>query len=169
MRRLLRVLKTTSVTLERAAIYLAASGLLLMAACILVQIVARYIFSEPPAWTEELARHAMIWSGFAGATAAYSRRTDPVLVNAASLKHEWMRRIAQFIEIGAVFLFCTTVLAGTPVFMALHGEMLTETLEAPTQLVIAIIPISMAVILFHAFVRLLTVLTLGAGDKGRVI
>ncbi len=156
MKRLLSALTALSLFLERAAIFVATSSLLLMTICILIQIVARYILSEPPAWTEELARHAMIWSGFSGATAAYSKRADPVLINNENLGSAWLRRTAKFIEIVAVFVFCTAVLCGVPAFMALHHDMLTESLEAPTQIVIAIIPISMGVILFHAFVRLLS-------------
>lgn len=39
-------------------------GLLLAVMVFLVvyQVIARYIFSSPPAWTEELARYFMIWS-----------------------------------------------------------------------------------------------------------
>ena len=33
---------------------------------IAIQVVARYVFSEPPGWTEEGARYAMVWSGLLG-------------------------------------------------------------------------------------------------------
>ncbi|MEZ5897761.1 MAG: TRAP transporter small permease subunit [Parvularculaceae bacterium] len=158
MNALLRTLNRLSSFLERGATIFASSSLILMTVCVLIQIVARYIFSEPPAWTEELARHAMIWSGFSGATAAYSRRADPVLVNYANFKRAWMRQCAQFIEIIAVFLFSGAVLLAAPAFMTLHRDMLTETLQAPLQIVIAIIPLSMAVLAFHAAVRLLTLI-----------
>ncbi len=164
MMSLLRAAAAISALLERLAVIVASSGIVLMTVCILVQIIARYIFAEPPAWTEELARHAMIWSGFSGATAAFSRRKDPVLINNATLAREWMRRGAQFVEIGAVFTFSIAVLINAPAFMALHQEMYTETLETPTQIVVAIIPVSMAVILFHAAVRLLGLLMPTSGE-----
>ena len=53
MKRLLSALTALSLFLERAAIFVATSSLLLMTICILIQIVARYILSEPPAWTED--------------------------------------------------------------------------------------------------------------------
>jgi TRAP-type C4-dicarboxylate transport system permease small subunit len=162
--RFVAILALVSKSLERIALIIACSGLVLMTISILIQILARYIFSEPLAWTEELARHAMIWSGFSGATVAYYRRADPVLFNAASIKRAWMRRSAQFIEVGAVITFCTAVLAASPAFMALHRTMFTETLQAPTQIVVAIIPLSMGVILYHAFVRLMTLLFAKAAD-----
>lgn len=40
-------------------------GALLLAVMIILvvyQVITRYIFSSPPAWTEELARYFMIWS-----------------------------------------------------------------------------------------------------------
>ena len=42
--------------------------LLLMLGAVALQVVARYVFFSPPAWTEELARYAMVWAGFLGAT-----------------------------------------------------------------------------------------------------
>ncbi len=159
---LLRIATAASKMLERAALIVSSSGLALMATCILIQIVARYIFAEPPAWTEELARHAMIWSGFAGATVAFSRRADPVLFQNASLPQGWMRRTAQYIEITAVSIFCIAILACTPDFMALHRDLSTETLELPSQLIVAIIPLSMLTILFHAAVRLIALI---CGEK----
>lgn len=126
-----------------------------MIICIGAQIVARYIFSEPPAWTEELARYAMIWSGLTGATVAYSRREDPVLVKLASLPSQWMRVAAQYVEVVAVTVFCGTILWASPLFLTLHSQRLSESLEIPSVLVVSIIPISVTVILYHAFVRLL--------------
>ncbi|WP_134702806.1 TRAP transporter small permease [Ammoniphilus sp. YIM 78166] len=35
------------------------------------QVVARYLFSAPPSWSEELARYLMIWLTFLGAAIAF--------------------------------------------------------------------------------------------------
>ena len=111
MKSALAQIVSVSKGLEKAALAISCTGMVVMTGCILIQIVARYILSDPPAWTEELARHAMIWSGFMGASVAYARRADPVLLKIQSLKRAWMRRTAEYLEIGAVSLFCSAVIA----------------------------------------------------------
>ena len=32
-----------------------------LSVAVFVQVVARYIFNQPPAWTEELARYCQVW------------------------------------------------------------------------------------------------------------
>lgn len=132
-----------------------------MIACVGAQIIARYVFSEPPAWTEELARYAMIWSGMAGATVAYSRREDPVLIKAERLPSGWLQTLAQYIDIFTVTIFCTAILLATPQFLFLHSQRITDSLEIPSILVVSIIPATVAIILFHAFVRLMILIFSG--------
>ena len=110
-RRLTGQLQRISDFLERTARRLAAGLVGVMLVCILVQIVARYLISEPPHWTEELARHAMIWAGFLGATVACRRRLDPVLVNHATIRNPALRRFARWLELGAVYVFGVPILA----------------------------------------------------------
>lgn len=149
----LRLVHRLSDALARGALGLACAGLALMVVCILVQVVSRYLLSEPLAWTEELARYAMIWSGLAGATVAYRRGLDPVLLRTASLPRDWMREAARWIELAAVSLFAVTVLAATPQFLALHAQRVTETLQLPSVAVVLALPVSLAVILIHAMAR----------------
>ena len=153
MRLFARLVRSVSAALERGALWLACGGLGLMVLCILVQIVSRYLVSEPLAWTEELARYAMIWSGLAGATVAYRRGLDPVLLKTASMPKAWMRRAARWIELVAVSLFALTVLIATPAFLGLHAQRVTETLQAPSLLVVLALPAALAVILIHALAR----------------
>ena len=48
---------------------------------VVVQIIARYVFSSPPVWTEDVARYAMVWTGLLGATLSFKTRLDAVLMN----------------------------------------------------------------------------------------
>ena len=141
--------------LERWARRLSVGFMGAMAICILIQIVARYLIDEPPAWTEELARHAMIWAGFLGATVACRRRLDPVLMNHATLKNTGLRYFARWLETAAILLFGSAILAATPRFLQLHAERFTESLQLPSVFVVAIIPICIAIIMFQAVVRVL--------------
>lgn len=129
-----------------------------MIASVCTQIVSRYVFSDPLAWTEELARYAMIWSGLMAATVAYSRREDPVLVKMVKLPKPILRIAAQYIEVIAVTVFCGTILWASPFFLELHSERLTDSLELPSIYVVSIIPISVSIILYHTLVRLLNLL-----------
>jgi TRAP-type C4-dicarboxylate transport system permease small subunit len=155
MNRLLRTLGRISAALDKAAVLVAKSGILVMVVCISIQIIARYVLSEPPAWTEELARYAMIWAGLAGATIACRRRLDPTLVNAALLKRKSHRTLSRWVEAVAILVFCIPVLIATPAFMALHSQRFTDSLQLPSHLVVAIIPLCFITIIFHALVRLL--------------
>lgn len=155
MSRLLRTLGRISLRLDQAAVLIAKSGILLMVVCISIQIIARYVLSEPPAWTEELARYAMIWAGLAGATIACRRRLDPTLVNATLLKSRSRRSISRWVEAVAILAFCIPVLIATPAFLSLHGQRFTDSLQLPSHLVVAIVPLCFITIIFHALVRLL--------------
>lgn len=42
---------------------------------VLWQVISRYLFTMPAAWTEELARFLLIWIGMLGASYAYLRRS----------------------------------------------------------------------------------------------
>lgn len=155
MNRLVRTMSILSELLDRAAMMLASGFVLLMLLCILIQIIARYVFVEPPSWTEELARHAMIWAGFLGATVTCRRRLDPVLVNGARLSSPALRSLSRWVEALAIALFCIPILAATPEFLALNAQRTTDALMLPSALVVVIIPVCILIILFHAVTRLL--------------
>ena len=82
----MRALVALSNAIDRACRVGAAASLALMVLLIAIQVIARYVFSEPPGWTEEGARYAMVWSGLLGATVAFKAGADPVLVKLARLE-----------------------------------------------------------------------------------
>ena len=88
----------------------AALGLVLMVLLIAIQVVARYVFSEPPGWTEEGARYAMVWSGLLGATVAFKAGGDPVLLRLKSLEGNalvaWLKAATVLLFLGPILYFC---------------------------------------------------------------
>ena len=66
MRTLFRGICHTSTALDRVASVLAGVAIVVLVGAVMLQVVARYMFSQPPAYTEELARYAMIWAGLIG-------------------------------------------------------------------------------------------------------
>jgi len=53
--------------IEKIIVYFAISGLAFMLIVIFYQVVARYVFNNPPTWSEELALLVMIWISLLGA------------------------------------------------------------------------------------------------------
>ena len=147
--------ETLSTLLNRMCKTVASIGILVMLLCILYQIAARYIFNEPPAWPEELARYAMIWAGFTGATVAFKARTDPTLFSADNLINPHIRKLAKILETIAVFAFWLPVLFAMPKFMELQSTRASEALEIPNIYIMLIMPVCIIIILLHISVRLL--------------
>jgi TRAP-type C4-dicarboxylate transport system permease small subunit len=77
---------------------------------IAIQVVARCLFSEPPGWTEEGARYAMVWSGLLGAAVTFKAGGDPVLLHLPSMEASttiaWLRALAVLLFLGPILYFC---------------------------------------------------------------
>lgn len=50
-----------------------------MTILVLIQVFSRYLFNNPVAFTEELVRYSLIWTGFIGAAYAFSTREHMAL------------------------------------------------------------------------------------------
>lgn len=131
------------------AAWLAAGAMAVMVLCMLVQVIARYGFAEPPGWTEELARYAMIWGGFAGATLACRQRLDPALVRIADLRSRALRRLAGTLEAVAIVALCTVMLWHAPAILTLQQQLESEALPVSGAAVLLVIPVTFAVLLVH--------------------
>ncbi|WCL55573.1 TRAP transporter small permease [Gimibacter soli] len=155
---LISLLRAIMRSIDRLCLGLGLAAMLLMLVCVCLQIVARYVLNSPPAWTEELARYAMVWGAMLGATCAYYRRLDPTL---SVLRPDLTRRQAllrQIVETAAIALFIGPVLWFAPATVERLLDRPTETLGFSTGVIVAIIPVTMAIILLYAFVRIVLVL-----------
>lgn len=148
-----RGLSALSAAIDRVCGWLAFAALQVMLLSILLQVVARYIFNAPPAWTEELARYAMIWSAMAGATMAYYRGADPVMLRFNTKGLPGRALLMQTIEAVAVLTLAAPVLLYAPAFLARHSHRITETLEWNSAAVVAVIPAAFVVIMIHLSAR----------------
>jgi len=72
-------LRKLSAFLHAAAMTAACITLGIMLGSMMLQVVARYVFASPPAWTEELCRFCMVWAGLLGATTSYYMKFDPAV------------------------------------------------------------------------------------------
>ncbi|KMK68982.1 TRAP transporter small permease [Puniceibacterium sp. IMCC21224] len=148
--------------LDRVASVVTCTAIVLLTVVVLLQVVARYVFHQPPAWTEELARYAMIWAGLIGATMAFKRRFDPALVNGVKNAPTWVqvgaeaiRSLVVLIYLVPVFLFCfvgpgMNVARG---FLLRHSHTMAEALPFSTVWVAIAVPIMIVVIFVHLSAR----------------
>ena len=93
--------------------------LLVMLGTVALQVVARYIFFSPPAWTEELARYAMVWAGFLGATVSFYKNADPVLATDEK-RAPGTQFVYLLLRSAAVALFLIPIIYWSPVIISHH-------------------------------------------------
>jgi TRAP-type C4-dicarboxylate transport system permease small subunit len=132
--------------------------LVLLVMFVLLQVVARYVFFSPPAWTEELARYAMIWAGLLGATMSFKQRFDPALFGSGSADSKLRVFVSMFIRSATVLIYLTPILwycfFGPGMnfargFLFRHSNITADTLEFSTIWVAISVPIAIVVIFIH--------------------
>lgn len=147
-----------------AVVELAAAGMVaVVLLAVLFQSLARYVFDNPPFWTQELARYAMIWAGALGAAAAFRRGLDPRLVEPGALFRGRLRTIAEGVALVPAAVFSATLLLASlfgpnldPArsFMARNLGRVSEALQINMALVVAAVPVMAALVLLAVGFRL---------------
>jgi TRAP-type C4-dicarboxylate transport system permease small subunit len=157
------LLLRTSDALDRLCRWGALAGVVLMVALTAIQVVARYVLADPPAWTEEAARYAMIWSGMLGATVAFRWRRDPVLVKLRFVEQgrgltagRTLRALAAVLFLAPIWLYSLfgpnfDIARG---FLARSAERTAEVIGLPMVWFTCIIPIAITVIFVHVAAQL---------------
>ncbi len=152
------MLAQVSGALDRLCRWGALFALVMMIVLIAIQVVARYVWKDPPGWTEEGARYAMVWGGLLGATTAFRLQFDPVLIKPKMLERGAgrlialaLRAIGTVLFLGPVWFFC---LFGPNFDMArgfLGRSLLrtAETLGVPMIWFTAALPLAITVIFIH--------------------
>ena len=126
---------------------------------VMIQVVARYVFSSPPIWTEDVARYMMVWSGFLGTTLSFKGRADAVLMQSVfPPRPSLVGLMADAIRSAAVLSFILPVIWFS--FMGLRGGLAkgylarqsgltADTLGIAMIWIAVIVPIAMIIILIH--------------------
>ena len=135
----------------------------LMFLTVVLQIVARYVFSAPPVWTEDVARYAMVWTGLLGATLSFKTRSDAVLMQSvAPESHHLLGYLAEAFHSAAVLTFvlpvvyfCFNGLRGgfAKGYLARQSGLIADTLGIPMVWIPMSVPIAMIIILLHLAAR----------------
>ena len=145
--------------MRRVAVF----ALCLMFVTVVVQIIARYVFSSPPIWTEDVARYAMVWTGLLGATLSFKTQSDAVLMQSVFPKPphilafcaKAIQSAAVLIFILPVIYFCFIGLRGgfAKGYLARQSGLTADTLGIPMAWISVAVPLSMIIILVHLFAR----------------
>ncbi|SUB02112.1 TRAP-type C4-dicarboxylate transport system, small permease component [Pannonibacter phragmitetus] len=168
MKHIANILGRISDGLDRIMRGAAVLFLLVMVAAICLQVVARYGFSSPPAWTEEAARYAMVWVGLLGATVAFKAKFDPTLVpvpvhlpRALQLAAGAVRALSVFIFLAPVLWFCFfgPGMSTARSFLSRSLQTSAETFPLPSIFITISVPLFIAVIFVHGLARMANELT----------
>lgn len=155
---LARALVGLSDGLDRLCRIAASAAFVLMIVLIIIQVVARYLLANPPAWTDEGARYAMVWGGLLGIAIAFRAGADPILMRLEMFNVGFMRMvggllraISTLIFLGPVWWYCMfgpgmTFARGYLARTALRD---TETLGVPLVFVTASLPIAITIVFIH--------------------
>ena len=114
-----------------------------MTVLVLIQVFSRYILNSPVAFTEELVRYSLIWTGFIGAAYAFITREHMCLVLVRdSLSPSGKRILMTVIDI-LILLFAIFVITIGGFKLALSAQkVFSALLGIPRSLVYAMAPIS---------------------------
>ena len=158
--------------LHRLCRWGAVAGIVLMVVLIGIQVITRYLIAEPPPWTEEGARYAMVWAGMLGATLAFRWRQDPVLLKLGVVERGRgrgvglaLRAIATVIFLGPIWFYSVfgpgyDVTRG---FLARSAVRSAEAIGVPMVWFAAAVPVAITII----FVHLAAQLAAGRADAPR--
>lgn len=121
-----------------AAVLLSAMTLL-----VLYQVFTRYLLNSPAAFTEELVRYFLIWTGFIGAAYAFSTRQHMSLVLLRDSLPPAKRRVLMTFIDALILVFAVFVITIGGIKLSLSAvKVYSALLGIPRSLVYAMAPIS---------------------------
>ncbi len=145
--------------LSKAAIFIAASCIVIMTAIITYQVVARYFFNASPAWSERLSLLLLGYLVFFGAAAGVHEKFH---IRIDAVRNAVPARLAKGFDI-----FAHLAVAGAGIIMVIAGYQLTTVLWAfdipslglPRGLALLPLPIAGALITLFSCAQLFDVLS----------
>ncbi|MDD7972344.1 TRAP transporter small permease [Roseinatronobacter alkalisoli] len=135
------------------------AAIIVMFCTVMLQVIARYIFSSPPVWTEDVARYMMVWTGLLGATLSFKSKTDAVLMQSVfprrphvlSYLADAVHTLAVLAFVGPVIWYCFFNINGDfgRGYLGRQSGLVADTLGISMLAIVAVVPITMIVIVIH--------------------
>lgn len=126
-----------------------------MVALISLQVGFRYLLNQPLTWSEEVARHLMIWSALLGAAVAYRRKghlgMDVIVMLFSPQRKRIVEGIVHLLSIG---FFGLILLNGIPLVQKTMSQ-LSSAILIPMGYIYAALPVGSAFLLLFALEKLL--------------
>jgi len=145
--------------LDRTLIAMLALLMVAMVVSVVWQVLSRYLFVVPAAWTEELARFLLIWIGMLGAAFAYRSGShlglDLLPEKLQGGSKIMLKRLTHLI----CLLFAATVLVvggGSLVSMTWELKQYSAVMGMPIALVYSVIPASGLLICLFATIAIVS-------------
>lgn len=114
-----------------------------MTLLVLYQVFTRYVLNSPAAFTEELVRYFLIWTGFIGAAYAFITREHMCLVLLRDSLKPAKRRILMIAIDALILIFAVFVITIGGFKLAVSAEkVFSALLGIPRSLVYAMAPVS---------------------------
>ena len=114
-----------------------------MTLLVLYQVFTRYVLNSPAAFTEELVRYFLIWTGFIGAAYAFITREHMCLVLFRDSLKPAQRRILMILIDVLILVFAVFVITIGGFKLAMSAEkVFSALLGIPRSLVYAMAPVS---------------------------
>lgn len=128
------------------------ASLLLLAVLGLVvfQVVTRYLLNSPVAWTEELARFALIWLTFIGAAYVAAKGRHVTVVVGSSLLGVRGRALLQAFASLVVVAVCVVLVIAAPEFLRTAGRTSSPAASIPMAWVYGAAVLGIALIGLHS-------------------
>ena len=148
---------------------IAAVLLSIMTLLVLYQVFTRYVLNNPAAFTEELVRYSLIWTGFIGAAYAFSTREHMALTLVIHKLDDKKKRTLQTVINLLILLFALFVMTIGGVKLALSAQKVySALLGIPRSLVYAMAPVSGVFIMIAQIINIYEDITGNVIEGGEV-
>lgn len=117
-------------------------------------VILRYLFGDPPVWTNELAAIAFTWTVFLGASVAFRRRMHigiDLLIKQLSPKARWIVELSAHIML---FVFFGYIVVFGTLFSIEALAQPTSIMRLPNTCFYAAVPVSFALMLISQIANL---------------
>lgn len=145
--------------LDKTLVLTLALLMVAMVVSVVWQVLSRYLFVVPAAWTEELARFLLIWIGMLGAAFAY-RSGSHLGIDLLSAKLEGKNKVllSQVIHLSCLVFAGSVLVIGGGSLVAMTWELKQHSaaIGLPIAFVYAVIPASGMLICLFALVGILS-------------
>jgi len=149
------MIKKASFLLNQWIEYLLFSLGFTMTLLVATQVFCRYVLNQSLFWSEELARFLLVWLTFLGASCAYYRRAHPGVDFLYTRMPLGLKKISAILtHLVSMALFSVMVVYGYQ-FAYFVRLQISPALQIPKWIVLSIIPISGAILIFHALTFLI--------------